>query len=186
MNLNERINKIRQFFITFNVDSTDGASYVLVRFPNKWDIPDRKSLKDSFKVEIGVKPEGVFFITEIENDPSCIFDAIDYVIDFNRNVEERMEIFSLKMKELKEIFATEELEKLKSLEFTFKPQKKTVGKKKGKTSTETTIETSQEVKEEITVEAATNDVEVKAEQKNVPQEAEESSLMEMAKQLTGE
>lgn len=129
--LNDRINKIKDYFVSFNVVSEENASYILVKFPNKWTIPDKNSLKDAFKTEYAVSADGsVFFATELENGTDCLFDCVDYVIDFNKNVEERKALFSEKVAELSRIFAEEDLEQLKTLEFVFAKQKKEVKKKK--------------------------------------------------------
>ena len=48
----------------------------------------------------------------------------------NKSALERLELFKEKVEELKELFDSEEIEKLRRLEFTFKKQEKKSRKKK--------------------------------------------------------
>lgn len=178
MGINERIEKIKPYFVSFNVMASEGASYVLINLPLKWQLPDTAQLKKIFKCEIVRKEEGVYIVTELENDTELLFNAADYIIDFNKNLEIRTQLLNEKIKELREIFATETIEKIKRLEFTFPGAPK--GKNKGKTvEPKPTVEEIQE--EEVEEENVEQPIGAQAEENN-----EESSLFEMAKELTGE
>ena len=182
----DRINKIKNYFFEFNIQIENEASYVIVRFPDKWTLPDQNSLMEVYKTQVSLQREGVYFITEINNDPEILFDCIDYVIDFNNEVDARKELLSQKASELSSLFATEPLEKLRLLEFTFGKSKKRTGKSQPK---------KEETEQEKNVTGAEPIVEVKMEEakKEEHKEAgttmetgEDTDLMSFAKTLTGE
>lgn len=171
MDLSSRIEKIRPFFVSFNVIAEESASYAIIRLPEGWTIPDKAALKENFKVEVAPLEGAYCFMTEISNSSEQIFDAIDYVVDFNQKFMERKELLLAKVKELKELFAQEPLENLKRLKFAFDPVKKQA-KKSAKS----------EVPEKKTTEA-----EKPAEEPEPIKEEEPSnSLMSFAKDITGE
>lgn len=129
MNLNERIERTKPYFLQFNVIAEEDAIYVVARFPQNWTIPDRAALKNTYKVETAPMNNGICFATETKNGEECVFDALDYVINFNKCVAERKELLIAKVNELKNLFATEDLEKLKTLTFAFDKPKKKINKK---------------------------------------------------------
>jgi len=119
MTVKDRIEKLKPYFVSFNVIADEDAAYILLRFPleSRWTIPDQTALKENYKVEIAARNEGYYFMTEMCNGTDCIFDAAEYVITFNKNVEERKSLLNDKIKELTNIFATETLDNLKKLSF---------------------------------------------------------------------
>lgn len=181
MALNDRINKIKEYIISFNVVLEEGASYLLVRLPDKWVVPDKNALKENFKVEVGETSEGShLFATELDNGTDCLFDCVDYVIDFNKNVEARKALFSKKIEELSRLFAEEELPTLMRLEFTFPTEKKEAKKAAATKKTKNaSVKKSAPEKTEKPVEVAPKKEEVK---KN----NNESGLLSLAKTITGE
>ena len=130
MSLNERIERVNPYFILFNISAEEDAIYVVAKFPENWTIPDRTALKSTYNVEIAPMNNGICFATEIKNGTDCVFDALDYVIKFNRCVEERVELLKAKIKELQTLFSKEDLEKLKTLTFVFDEPKKRKSQKK--------------------------------------------------------
>ena len=58
-----------------------------------------------------------------------IFKCIDETINYNKDLEKKLALFKEKTKELQEIFAREEYNKLTTIKFTFPPQKKSKIKK---------------------------------------------------------
>ena len=177
MDLKYRIDKIKPYFVSFNVVAEESAAYAIVRLPKNWTIPDKAALKANFKVEIAPTQDGILFATEISNGPECIFDGLDYVIDFNKKVEERRGLLDEKIKELGNLFATETLDKLKTLKFVFEPQKKSAKKSAPK---------KQEVVVEAPVEQATVEEPKTDDNTHFEAENQDSSLMALAKGLTGE
>ena len=178
MDLTSRINNIQPYFVSFNVMAEESAAYAVVRFPSHWTLPDTNALKTNFKIEIAAMQNNqLCFVTEIKNGSECLFDALDYVIDFNKKVEERKGLLDEKIKELGNLFATETLDRLKTLKFTFEPQKK--GAKKS--SQKKTEQVAESQAEQVEAEPS------KTEEKQNPDEnSQDSSLMSLAKGLTGE
>ena len=176
MALQDRINKIKPFFVNFNIDAKDGVSVLLVRFPQGWQIPE--GLTQHFGVETAARQEGIYFVAEIEKGTDVLFDAVDYSAEFNQSIIEKSELLKEKINELKEIFIGTPIEKLRTLEFVFPPQKK--GGKKQSVKQAPVVETKTEAVEEIAepVEEVNNDDSVEGDADN--------DLMSMAKGIVGE
>ena len=174
MDLKFRIEKTKPYFVSFNVMAEESVSYAVVKFPSGWATPDSNALLSNFKVQVAPMGQGqMCFASEIENGSECIFDALDYVIDFNKAVEERKALLHQKIEELKELFCSETLDRLKTLEFTFPPQKK--GGKKTVVKKTTTIAEAKPV--EV-------DQPKKEEEKKESPVVQESGLMALAKSMT--
>lgn len=122
--ISSRIAKLGKYFVSFNVVAEEAAAYVIMRFPNGWSLPDQARMKEIFGIELAPIEGGLCFVTEITNGSDKLFDAADYVIDFNQQLEVRKSMLQEKIKELKNIFASETVDKLKTLKFVFEPQKK--------------------------------------------------------------
>jgi hypothetical protein len=130
MDLQKRIENIKNYFYDMKMSTEDGIVYIQTRFPSNWTISEL--LEDNFKVRgVDTKKGTQIFFTEINNGFEKVFDAIDYTIQMNISALERLDLFRTKIDELKELFDNEDIEKLKRLEFTFKkPEKKRTKKTK--------------------------------------------------------
>jgi hypothetical protein len=129
MDINERIKEIEPYFKSLNM--VDGTTVILVKFPDKWKIFNAEELTETYNVYTGKKEnvDGIFFLSETSNGVDCIFDAIEEVINQNKTFEEKAALLEIRAKELSDLFLTEPLEKLRTLEFTF-PAKKSTRKPK--------------------------------------------------------
>lgn len=179
MNLNDRIEASKPYFLQFQILAEEDAIYVIAKFPQSWTIPDTDALKKSYNVEIAPVNGAVCFATEIKNGTDCVFDALDYVIKFNKCVEERKELLINKVNELKTLFASEELEKLKTLVFTFEEPKKPKTRKTQKA--QETVQTVLNNASDSTDSEEENNI---AEEKVETASIEDSSLMSFAKDIT--
>lgn len=180
MALQDRIEKIKPFFKGFNVDAKEGVSVLLVKFPDSWQIPG--SIVQAFKLQTETRQEGIYFVTETENGIEGLFDAVDYVIQYNQSIIEKSELLREKIGELKDIFVRESIEKLKSLQFTFgdkpiTPKKNVKGGKKT---------TDKKVKEEPTQEEETVKTPIVAEENDNSSNNDDNDLMSLAKRELGE
>jgi len=130
-NVKERIETIKDYFL--GMDVKDGLVSVAVKFPKKWIILEGLDEKygiviDECKNTKGspyAKEQGSFyFAASLEDGFDVAFDAIDENISVMKAAEERVELLEIKTKELKDLFDDEEnsLEKLKTLEFTFRSE----------------------------------------------------------------
>lgn len=143
MEITERITKIEDYFLKFNID--EGAIILALKFPKEWTIPDAKFLKEQYGVVAGAAQYGsIIFATELQSGFNKLFDAVEYTICFNKEAQERLALLNAKILELKKLFATEPLDSLKKLKFEVgKKRKGSQGKNNA--ATEPTVE---EVKEE--------------------------------------
>ena len=117
--MQDRIIKINEYFVAFNI--AEGISYIKVRFPNKWEIPNGEVLLENFNVKIATEPNGeIYFFSELLNGTDVVFDAVDFVVDFNKDLEAKTLLFSEKINELKELFSTRTLSELQHLEIIIK------------------------------------------------------------------
>lgn len=132
MNIKDRIEKLKGVFVSFNI--TEGFTYALTKIPSKWVIPDTI---EQFQVSTTYDKStgGYYFVTKVDDGVENVFDAIDYVVKLNKSIEEKKQLLQEKANELSELFASEPIERLRTLEFVFKPQKKQLrkGKKNKKT-----------------------------------------------------
>ena len=176
MNINERIKELGSYFKGLNI--VEDTTFVLVKFPEKWKVFDETLLNQNFKVYSGTKEgvDGIFFLTETSNGVDCLFDAINYVINENKAFEEKATLLQEKANELRELFITESLEKLRTLEFTFST-KRSPKKTKNSVKREITQVVDENKTEEITTQVQ-NDEPVS--EKNTP----ESDTMSFMKELT--
>jgi len=130
-NIKERIKNIEEYFL--GMDVKDGLVSVAVKFPKKWMILEGLDEKYGIVIDECKNTEGspyakeqgsFYFAASLEDGFDVAFNAIDENIAVMKAAEERVELLETKTKELKELFADEEnsLEKLKTLEFTFRSE----------------------------------------------------------------
>jgi len=131
--IQERITKVKEYFKEMQVTQVEDTPviYVVVSFPDKWLIDE--SVEDKFDVAVrdGREPGEYYFCAEMEVGFDKVFDAVDLCIAVNKDAMERAQIYQQKINELKAIFGSKArtIAELKSLEFTFPPQKKVKTKK---------------------------------------------------------
>ena len=119
MDIQKRIEKIKDYFYDMKMSMEDNIVYVQTKFPPNWTISEL--LEENFKVRgVDSKKGTQIFFTELDNGFERVFDAIDYTVNLNLSALERLELFKQKVEELKTLFDSEDIDKLKRLEFTFK------------------------------------------------------------------
>lgn len=117
MDINERIRNVGKYFAMFNVH--DGVVCVGVRFPDKWTLFDAQTICDEFNILIKSKDGVTFFLCDINDGFDPVFDAVDFIIEQNKSLEEKTNLLKQKVEELRSLFEQESLEKLKTLQFVF-------------------------------------------------------------------
>ena len=126
-----RIENIKEYFL--GMDVKDGLVSIAVKFPKKWMILE--GLDEKYGVGIdeckntngspyAKEPGSFYFAAALEDGFDVAFNAIDENISVMKAAEERVELLDTKINELKALFNDEEnsLEKLKTLEFTFRSE----------------------------------------------------------------
>ena len=120
-------------------------------------------------------------LSENQNGITSIFDSIDFIIEFNNAIEERASIFREMVEILKKLVYREPINKLKTLEFVFKSEKKSRKTKKNKNKEETIDTTATNIIND------NNDVENKNKEDvqviNEPDNDDVDEVMAMAKEL---
>lgn len=124
--IDDRIAKLDKYFKSYNI--AEGVVYALAKFPPKWTVPDEI---EQLKVKTAKDGEsgGYFFFSSIEDGYEVVFDGIQYVVELNVAIEEKTVLLVKMANELRDIFASEPIEKLKMLRFTFEHPKKSKTKK---------------------------------------------------------
>lgn len=120
-NLQERITSLQDYFLSIEVK--DSLYIVKVVFPHKWSAynSDDEVIKVA-KSETN-RNEWFYYANITEVDLNDIFDLIEETIHTNESVTKKIELMRVKMEELKDLFQTETLERLETLEFIFNKPK---------------------------------------------------------------
>ena len=150
MNIQERINNLGDYFKGMQVSSENGIIYVTVAFPRGWACSEVTEHNFNVKAVQDENPGVFFFFTDMTVGFDKIFDAIEYNIKFNEEAQAKVNLLREKIEELRNIFETEDINVLKTLEFKYK--KKTIKtpkpkKENNKPVIETVEETNEEVKD---------------------------------------
>ena len=121
LKINERIAKLGKAFQKMEIISseTDGQQiYVAVTLPHNWVIDDK--VDDKFNVQHAVHEGVSYFWCALEDGVETVFEAIDYTIEQNRTAQEKANLFEEKVKELREIFTSDDytIEQLRGLKIT--------------------------------------------------------------------
>lgn len=150
ISLQDRIKKNAKYFRGMEMEN--GFLIVKVLYEDKWGVYSREdeSVKVAKSTEINNEwyYYGDFDVITFDD----VFDLIEETIEMNLSAIAKIELLNEKFNELKTIFATEKLEKLKTLYFAFdevinKPKRKYNKKKKDKEIIEN--ESTNEIKTEI-------------------------------------
>lgn len=128
--LQERINKISQYFRS--MEMTNGIIIIKVQYNNKWGV--YPSDDNKIKVAKSEDTPNEWFYYGNFNDITVddIFDLIENTIEMNLSAAAKLELLNSKFEELKNLFATESLERLSTLKFvlsnkkSYRKNKKTV------------------------------------------------------------
>ncbi|MCD8207754.1 MAG: hypothetical protein LUD72_07445 [Bacteroidales bacterium] len=105
----------------------DGFALVNITYDQNWNVVPPQN------EEIECAPQdGVYYywapIARVDID--SIFECIQDTINYNMEIKEKLTLFQEKIDELKQLFAEEDLETLKTVEFKVKKRKKEVPKSK--------------------------------------------------------
>lgn len=118
----ERINKLKPYFKQLNVEGEN--VYIWVIFPKNWALPSNEELNNDYGVGITPNGEsdggGLLFYTSFESGFSPVFDAVEYVIEYNKTLEEKNKLLIEMANKLRDLFVEEPLERLRTLQFVFK------------------------------------------------------------------
>lgn len=77
-----------------------------------------------------------YYVAPVDKEEECltnVITTIEETIQYNRELQEKVELLNAKIAELSTIFAVRDIEELRTLEFTFKNKKKKPQSKSKKT-----------------------------------------------------
>lgn len=155
MTLQERIQKNEKYFRGMEI--VNNTVIIKVLYGEKWGA--YPSQDESIKVAKSeeIPNEWFYYADYTYTVIDDIFNLIEETIEMNLSAIERLELFNIKMEELKSLFANEPLTKLKTLSFQFEEIKKTKRKKTKKN----VIENKEDLTNEVSVNVnENNNVEV--------------------------
>lgn len=159
--LQDEILRIEQYFR--GIEYYNKAIIVKVMFPEKWQVfPSNDGKVKPAKADNG---EYCYYGSSDDVTLDDIFALIKATIESNKHAEEKIAFLLAKRKELDDLFRNTPFEKLKTLTFEFKPQKKARKPRKKKEEETITIseaathspeELKQYIKEEPVTEEKSN------------------------------
>ena len=137
MNWECKLKELSEYDIAFEIKQ--GYYHIAMCFDDNWDIliPENKDIYLE-------KRKGMYHYIALVDNVSMddIFTTIDNTIQYNKDLELKLELFKEKTKLLQDIFSKESYDKLKTIEFVFPKQKKTTRKTKQKENVVTEIPVS--------------------------------------------
>lgn len=174
--MQNRINKIGEYFKTFNI--SDNIAYISITLPSKWQLPDINILEESFKVKVAPDDNGIiYFFTDVSNGIDTLFESVEFTISFNKDLEEKLRLLKEKVEYLKELFATNTLEDLKTIEIKLKTKRGKKAKKNEVVENEIIDEVPSKTEDE------TNSQDTAVNNEEVDENNNDMSLLEYATQI---
>lgn len=168
----DRLLKFTDYNVEFKV--AEGHYFISLTFKKEWIL-----LKSEYEDVKMIQKDGItYFIAPISFNLNTLYDFIDSIIEYNKEIEMKCELIQKKIRELQELFATESYERLLCLQFVIKNKKGRPASKKPTKSTATVVTTPKKKK---TIEDAVEKIELKKPKKkqktesnlqNVPVEVE--------------
>ena len=129
-----RIEKIKQYFRS--IELVENTIIIRVKYLNKWGVyPSEDNLIKVTKSD-DAKNEWYYYADSDKKNISEIFDLIDETIEMNISAAKKIALLDKKFAELKTIFSNESLDRLETLKFVMKPNKKAKVKKSSKNETQ--------------------------------------------------
>lgn len=99
---------------------------VNVTYPESWQIIEPSN--ETVKVMRDDKDKSTYYyVAPVDKEEECLTNVvttIEETIQYNRELQEKVELLNAKITELSAIFAERDIEDLRTLEFTFKNKKK--------------------------------------------------------------
>ena len=117
MDIKEKIKNLGEYFLGFSVQQEIAA--LLVKFPSKWTLFGVKPICEEYNVNIQAdeKTGGYYFLCNVNDGFDPVFNAADFIVEQNKNLEAKTKLLQEKMTELGRLFEEKELEELKTLRF---------------------------------------------------------------------
>jgi len=131
MDWENKLKELGNYNIAFEI--RQGYYHISIMYQDSWDIimPENENIYLE-------KRNGTYHYIAATESVSIddMFECVDNTINYNKDLEKKLELFKQKTAELQELFAKENYERLKTIEFVFPMQKKTRKKKAKETLVE--------------------------------------------------
>lgn len=138
MSLQERIQKNESYFKGMEI--VNNTVIIKVLYGEKWGAYPTADERIKVAKSEEIPNEWFYYADYTYTIIDEIFDLIEETIDMNLSAIERLNLFNQKMEELKELFASESLAKLKTLSFHFEEEKQKRNKRKKNVKKENAVE----------------------------------------------
>lgn len=143
MNWEEKLKELSSYDIAFEVKQ--GYYHFSLKYPNNWNI----IVSENDNIYVEQRNDVCHYIASTDNTTiDDIFNVINETIEYNTDLEKKLQLFKEKVAKLQELFSVETYQRLKTIEFVFPKQKKTVKKKTKRTKKEK-VEPQLEEKKEL-------------------------------------
>ena len=132
MKLEDILMSLAQYAVGFKV--SNGKFIVNITYDKSWTII--QPVDDSIKVMKDSEQDVYYYVAPVSIGMDQLFSVINDTIDYNRELEKKLELFKKKIEELREPFAQETLSALQNLKFVVEQKKKPGRKPKKQSKTE--------------------------------------------------
>lgn len=129
MGIQERLVSLSKFNAGLNM--LNGNFIVTITYDGNWDVVKPTNPEVIFERDDG-NPNMYYYAAPMSMDINAIFESIDETIEYNREIEQKVELFGIKHAELLDLFKSESYENLMQLEFVIPSSKKSGGKRRDK------------------------------------------------------
>ena len=137
MDWENKLKELGNYNIAFEI--RQGYYHISIMYQDSWDI----IMPENENIYLEKRNGAYHYIAATESvSIDNMFECVDNTINYNKDLEKKLELFKQKTAELQELFAKENYERLKTIEFVFPMQKKTRKKTKKEPKKEETIAAS--------------------------------------------
>lgn len=132
-----KLKELSNYNIAFEI--RQGYYHISIVYQNGWDI----IVPENECIYLEKRDNTYHYIASTDSvNINDMFKAIEHTINYNKDLEKKLELFKEKTRELQDLFSKETYDKLKTIEFVFPKQKKTTRKTKQKENVVTEIPVS--------------------------------------------
>lgn len=119
MNLQDIMVKLAEYSVGCRI--MDGYFLINITYDDNWNVIPPENEKIEF-----AQKNGISYYMAMINDVSFeeVFNSIQETIDYNIDLQKKVNLFKAKVDELQELFAKEDLETLRTITFEYTPKKK--------------------------------------------------------------
>ena len=129
-----------KYGISLRTSTNEGIEYYMVTltFGKKWAVQMPKEQHEQKVMCAKINEDGTYcYMTEVQNGLGIVFSSIDETIQYNEELEKKIELLKVKAEELKELFAAKNYDELTRLKFVIETsQKSSAVKTKRQSSTD--------------------------------------------------